>query len=74
MDVLDPLVSFSQPFEDFFSKFFTIKVPGSSMELEALFDGGHGLVSEAIEDFYRCFCQREAQGSLWPHVEEVMPG
>jgi hypothetical protein len=26
-------------------KFFTIEVPGSSRELEALFDGGHGLVS-----------------------------
>jgi hypothetical protein len=45
MDVMDPLVPFLQPFEDFFSKFFTIEVPGSSRELEALFDGGHGLVS-----------------------------
>jgi hypothetical protein len=43
--VLDPLVLFSRPFEDFFYNFFTIEVPGSSRELEALFDGGHGLVS-----------------------------
>jgi hypothetical protein len=43
--VLDPLVLFSRPFEDFFYKFFTIEVSGSSRELEALFDGGHGLVS-----------------------------
>jgi hypothetical protein len=43
--VLDPLVPFSQLFEDFFCKFFTIEVSGSSKELEALFDGGHGLVS-----------------------------
>jgi hypothetical protein len=33
-----------------------------------------GQVSEAVEDFYRCFFEREAQGSLWTHVEEVMPG
>jgi hypothetical protein len=43
--MMDPLVPFSRPFEDFFYKFFTIEVPGSSRELEALFDGGHGLVS-----------------------------
>jgi hypothetical protein len=43
--MLDPLVPFSQPFEDFFSKFFTTEVSGSPRELEALFDGGHGLVS-----------------------------
>jgi hypothetical protein len=43
--MLDPLVPFSQPFEDFFSNFFTIEVSGSSRELEALFDRGHGLVS-----------------------------
>jgi hypothetical protein len=99
LDVLDPLVPFSQQFEDFFSKFFTIEVSASSRELEAFFDRGHGLVSlcqfyviqiscldkcyalntlgqvlEAFEDFYKCFFQIEAQGSLWPHVEEVMPG
>jgi hypothetical protein len=45
LDVLDPLVPFSQPFEDFFSKVFTIEVSASSRELEALFDQGHGLVS-----------------------------
>ena len=32
-----------------------------------------GQVSEAFEDFYMCFFQREAQWSLWPHAEEVMP-
>jgi hypothetical protein len=74
LDVLDPLVLFSRPFEDFLCKFFTIEFSGSSRELEALIDRGHGLVSEAVEDFYSCFCQREAQGSLWTHVEEVMPG
>jgi hypothetical protein len=36
---------FSRPFEDFFYKFFTIEVSGSSREFEALIDGGHGLVS-----------------------------
>jgi hypothetical protein len=45
LDVLDPLVLLSRPFEDFFSKFFTIEALASSRELEALFDGGHGLVS-----------------------------
>jgi hypothetical protein len=43
--VLDPLVQFSQPFEDFFSKFFTVEVSASLGELEARFDRGHGLVS-----------------------------
>jgi hypothetical protein len=45
LDILNPLALFLQPFEDFFYKFFTIEVSASSRELEALFDGGHGLVS-----------------------------
>ena len=45
MDVLDPLVLFSRPFEDFFYGFFTIEVSASFREIEALFDGGHGSVS-----------------------------
>jgi hypothetical protein len=43
--MLDPLVLLSRPFEYFFYKFFTIEVSASSRELEALIDGGHGLVS-----------------------------
>jgi hypothetical protein len=30
---MDPLVLFSRPFEDFFYKFFTVEVSGSSREL-----------------------------------------
>jgi hypothetical protein len=42
---MNPLALFSQPFENFFYKFFTIEVSASSRELEALIDRGHGLVS-----------------------------
>ena len=45
MDVLDPLVLLSRPFEDFFYRIFTIEVSASFRKFEALFDGGHGLVS-----------------------------
>jgi hypothetical protein len=45
LDMLDPLVLFSSPFEGFFYNVFTIEVSGSSREFEALIDGGHGLVS-----------------------------
>jgi hypothetical protein len=38
LDVLNPLALFSQPFEDFFCRFLTIEVSGSSRELEALID------------------------------------
>jgi hypothetical protein len=38
LDVLNPLALFSQPFEGFFCRFFTIEVSGSSRELEALID------------------------------------
>jgi hypothetical protein len=38
-------VPFSHPFEDSSCEFFTVEVSGSSRELSALFDGGHGLVS-----------------------------
>jgi hypothetical protein len=41
LDVLNPLELFSNPFEDFLCKFFTIKVSGSFRELEALIDLGH---------------------------------
>jgi hypothetical protein len=33
-----------------------------------------GQVSEAFEDFYKCFFHKEAKGSSREHVEEVMPG
>ena len=45
LDVMDPLVLFSRPFEDFFCRFLAIEVSASSRELEALIDGGHVLVS-----------------------------
>jgi hypothetical protein len=38
LDVLNPLALFSNPFEDFFCRFFTIEVSESSRELEALID------------------------------------
>jgi hypothetical protein len=38
LDVLNPLALFSRPFEDFFCRFLTIEVSGSSRELEALID------------------------------------
>jgi hypothetical protein len=36
LDVLNPLELFSNPVEDFFCRFLTIEVSGSSRELEAL--------------------------------------
>jgi hypothetical protein len=45
LDVLNPLALLSRPFEDFFCRILAIEVSASYRELEALIDGGHGLVS-----------------------------
>jgi hypothetical protein len=48
LDVLNPLTLFSKEFGDFYSRFYTIEVSGSSKELRATIERGHAQMSPSL--------------------------